>query len=170
VNKLKKLLKKYDYLIEVNETDNGCVILTPENFFGNYRPPAVRAYNIVKDPEKPGISVSSNLHDNVFVPIPRYVIASSITWDIIKTCQQYNYDVGLVQFIDIGGNYCDDLDFSEKVDLTDKEKDLKLLLDNTFLNQVKTDFKLDVSKELKQFGIGEGYEILVKLFRSDEDE
>jgi hypothetical protein len=170
VNKLKKILKKYDYLIEVIESDKGCVILTPENFFGFYRPPQIRAYNIVKDPEKPGVSVCSNLHDTIFVPIPRYVIASAITWDVIKTCKQYEYDVSLVHFVDIGGNYCEDLDFSDKLDLSDKEKYLKLILDNTFLNQVKTDFKIDVSKELKQFGICEGYEILVKLFRSDDDE
>lgn len=170
MNKLKTVLKKYDYLIEVNETEKGCVVLTPENFFGNYQPPQLRAYNIVQEPDKTGILVSSNLYDPVFVKVPSYTIASALTWDIIKTCESYEYDISLVQYIDIGGKYCDDLDFSDKVNLTEQERNLKILLDGLFISQVKCDFKMDVSKDIQKFGIGEGYEILVKLFRSNENE
>jgi len=170
VSKLHKILKKYNYLFEVHELDMGCALICPERCLDFYLEPEIRAYNISKDEQKPGVLISSTLLDDTWVDIPRYAISSVISLDIAKTCQEYEYDLSLIRYINLGGHYCKTIDLSGKLELSDKEKELKVVLDTKFVEQAKKQFKDDVSEEVKLLGIDVGYEILVNLFRSDEDE
>lgn len=170
MNKLQKILKKYNYLFEVHELDVGCALICPERCLHFYLEPEIRAYNITKATEKPGILVTSTLMEDIWVDVPRYAIPSVISLDIAKTCQEYEYDLSLISYINLGGHYCDTIDLSSKLELSESEKELKVKLDTTFVEQAKNEFKDDVSKQVKLLGIDVGYEILVQLFRSDEDE
>lgn len=154
----------------MHELEFGCALICPERCLDFYLESEIRTYNISREIEKPGILVSSTLLDETWVDVPRYAIASVISLDIAKTCQEYEYDLSLIRYVDIYGKNCKKIDLSSKLELSELEKELKIKLDTIFVEEAKNKFKNDVSKEVKLLGIDVGYDILVNLFRSDEDE
>ena len=164
-----KLLYKHDYLVEVQEESDGCTILTPERFLDYFVPSDIRGYSIIQDEKRTGIEIDSLLDGVHFYPVPAYAIHTLILSEIQLYCNILDFDVKYIKYTNLEGKNSNELVLSEKIKLTEREKELKGILEHIFIRQTENKFAEDVTKEIKLMGVEEGYRILEDFYRSIED-
>ena len=164
-----KFLRKYNYLFQLEETADGCILINPERVMDYYVAESITAYKFVIE-GKTGIEISSSEFETLFVEAPKYAIPLIMSIEIQKACKRIGYDQKCINFIDLCGKDVDSINLTSKINLNELEKHKREVLDETFYEQIRGDFKDDISKKLRLFGIEEGYVICESIFNGSTND
>lgn len=162
--KIYDFLSKHNYLFEVEEIENGYIIITPERKLDYHCPSMISEYYIVNQ-NGPGIKVVYDGEENVF-NMPKYAIRLAIRLEVLRACEVLEYSEKLIAYVDISQQRVENLDFGSKINYTEIERFKAEKLEEIFMQELYANppFSNNVSEKLSLFGIEEGFTFLKKLF------
>lgn len=160
-----KILKKFSYLIQIQETADGFDAYTPERIVGEYMPENLSSYKIVTSPNT-GVYFTCSNGNEAFVNMPKYAIVTAIACEIHRIAIILDYSPSLINFISQDGVSVEKIDFLSKIKLNEAEIEKHKRLEHVFYEDMISNFTKDGKGLAKLYGVEDGYSVLEKIYRS----
>lgn len=169
---LKQILKKYNYIITISETEKGCQVLLPSAIINFSYDANIYNFTIKEGntSDESGILYETYSSGSVFIPISRFAIYQVILSNIDVLCISYSYSVSLLNFIDINGNEVENLRLSDKIKLNENEIKLKNNLERLVEIGLNEGFSEDLEKMADEHGVLESFLIIKSIYEGVNDE
>lgn len=165
--KIRKLLRRCNYTVDVKHTASGCQAIFPVRLIEPILPSAEIKYTVLPD----GIHCSEHVEDKTVEELwdgPIYARRLSVMCDVVYRCYKYQYNIGFIRYVK--NNKRLDTIFEvldQEMLLEDKEKEamlLYLLSETDFGSDTKNlEEVLDI---ISKYDIMPGFEYLkLKFFQ-----
>jgi hypothetical protein len=160
-----KILKKLNYLVQIQETSDGFIVYTPERIVGEYLEDKIYQYSLILEPNS-GIYITCSSGGESYVNMPKYALVTAIACEIHRLAINLDYSHSLINYIDKDGKDVEKIDFLSKIKLNEAELEKHKRLEHVFYEDMISDFKKDGKGLAKLYGVEDGYCILEKIYRS----
>lgn len=163
--KILQLLKKHNYLVKLQLTDDGCIASFPSKKNGVN----IDEQSVLYEYEEPeliitGTSGSTKIH------VDNYAYKNIIIFHVILLCSEIDYNANMILFYNKDGKEIDEQTFvdslSPVVINTQKEELLRVAL----FKGLATRFDKEIDSYAQENGVYEPYAIVKKMYIGDTNE
>ena len=171
LDKLKKMLKKNDYVLEIFFRNGGCEVQFPYNkYVSRHKKPLINTYNVIdKGRNKHLIIKKSNRKTQTRnILCPSYATKINIFVDILAYCVKIDYDMNLMSCYDKNNKLITNEELFTAVipPIKCKEKETKLY--ELFLNYTQGNEDEDIEELAKKYKLTDGYQSMLDILEQGE--
>lgn len=164
---IKKLLRKHDYLVVVQQTGDGCVVTFPHPILllqDKSLPRVVECFAIRREKE-PGMWVNTSFDQpddpGKFIVVPEYAMRLFIVCEINAWCHRLSVDPSLVVYLTKDNQEKENIH-----DVIDNPDDMHRegFLQGLVIEAIKDNFTPMYEDVAKTEGVSEGYQLIRPFF------